>query len=547
MNFESQLFQYLENLKNNLRTQPMFLGGTASWSGGIGGPPGGFIGYLPQTRVAYDFGELATSGTPVSGMSLWDNLNHIRYRIQVLENGGVNPSGTSTTLIVEEDGTVVASGVTIINFVGANVTETGEGEITVSISSSGVSSSGISVESFTDISTLHFSGATVTNPSSNEVLISIDIPTASGGGDMYKSVYDTNNDGIVDQAASVPWSGITNVPSVFPPDAHTHDDRYYTKTELQTSGQASVHWGNITNVPDLTSSGITDAPIDGSLYGRQDGEWEIISVSGIDDAPADNNTYGRKNNSWVTISGVVTSGIVVDSSSDPFWFIDGYLDEQIDAGPSFIIPRNCTITNVYIWGKTLGTAGNTIVDINKNGSSIFTTQANRPTLAYNATSPTKSSIPDIVALQESDIITIDLDSVATGAKDLTVLVALEHSLAPQKLPREAVFLILDTLETNYGKIKLYNLTGQTLTLEKVFLSVNTAPQGSSIIADINKNGTTIFTTQTNRPTILESELTGYTTTLDITTWEDGSYLTMDIDQIGSSTPGADLTCIVVGR
>lgn len=279
MNFESQLFQYLENLKNNLRTQPMFLGGTASWSGGIGGPPGGFIGYLPQTRVAYDFGELATSGTPVSGMSLWDNLNHIRYRIQVLENGGVNPSGTSTTLIVEEDGTVVASGVTIINFVGANVTETGEGEITVSISSSGVSSSGINVESFIDISTLHFSGATVTNPSPNEVLISIDIPTASGGGDMYKSVYDTNNDGIVDQAASVPWSGITNVPSVFTPDAHTHDDRYYTKTELQTSGQASVHWGNITNVPDLTSSGITDAPIDGNIYGRQNGDWEIVSVS----------------------------------------------------------------------------------------------------------------------------------------------------------------------------------------------------------------------------------------------------------------------------
>ena len=30
---------------------------------------------------------------------------------------------------------------------------------------------------------------------------------------------------------------------------HNHDDRYYTKTNLQTSGQASVHWDNITNKP----------------------------------------------------------------------------------------------------------------------------------------------------------------------------------------------------------------------------------------------------------------------------------------------------------
>ncbi len=30
---------------------------------------------------------------------------------------------------------------------------------------------------------------------------------------------------------------------------HTHDDRYYTETELSTSGQSSVHWDNITNEP----------------------------------------------------------------------------------------------------------------------------------------------------------------------------------------------------------------------------------------------------------------------------------------------------------
>lgn len=33
-------------------------------------------------------------------------------------------------------------------------------------------------------------------------------------------------------ATSVPWSGVTGKPSTFTPSAHTHDDRYYTETEI---------------------------------------------------------------------------------------------------------------------------------------------------------------------------------------------------------------------------------------------------------------------------------------------------------------------------
>jgi hypothetical protein len=39
----------------------------------------------------------------------------------------------------------------------------------------------------------------------------------------------------------------------YAPLSHTHDDRYYTETELQTSGQSQVHWGNITNAPSFGS------------------------------------------------------------------------------------------------------------------------------------------------------------------------------------------------------------------------------------------------------------------------------------------------------
>lgn len=61
------------------------LGGVAGPDGGSGGPPAGFLGKLIQRFVAYDTTEAAT---PSGESTLVDNLNHIRYRLQVLESGG---------------------------------------------------------------------------------------------------------------------------------------------------------------------------------------------------------------------------------------------------------------------------------------------------------------------------------------------------------------------------------------------------------------------------------------------------------------------------
>lgn len=90
-----------------------------------------------------------------------------------------------------------------------------------------------------------------------------------------------------------------------------------------------------------------------------------------------------------------------------------------------------------------------------------------------------------------------------------------------------------------GTMRLYNDTGSTLTISTVRASVGTAPTGASLIVDIHKNGTTIFTTQANRPTIAVSTNTD-TGTPDVTSWPNGEYLTMDVDQIGSTVAGAQL-------
>ena len=78
--------------------------------------------------------------------------------------------------------------------------------------------------------------------------------------------------------------------------------------------------------------------------------------------------------------------------------------------------------------------------------------------------------------------------------------------------------------------------------------IETAPTGSSIILDVNKNGVTIFTNQANRPTIADgANDSGEVTNMDITAIAKGDYFTLDIDQVGSTTPGQNLTVLVVGR
>jgi len=91
----------------------------------------------------------------------------------------------------------------------------------------------------------------------------------------------------------------------------------------------------------------------------------------------------------------------------------------------------------------------------------------------------------------------------------------------------------------------FNKTGGAKAITGVFIFCETAPTGADIIVDVNKNGTTIFTTQTNRPTIAASATSGTSGTPDVTSVADGDYLTFDIDQVGSTIPGADLLIVVM--
>jgi hypothetical protein len=99
-----------------------------------------------------------------------------------------------------------------------------------------------------------------------------------------------------------------------------------------------------------------------------------------------------------------------------------------------------------------------------------------------------------------------------------------------------------SLTTGIGAHRLYNDSPSAWTIVSLRASVGTPSVGASIIVDVNIDGTSIFTTQANRPTIAASSYTSAkVTNMDTTTVNAGSYMTVDIDQLGTTTLGSDLT------
>ena len=83
------------------------------------------------------------------------------------------------------------------------------------------------------------------------------------------------------------------------------------------------------------------------------------------------------------------------------------------------------------------------------------------------------------------------------------------------------------------------------TILGVTAAINTAPTGASVIADVLKNGSTIFTTTGNRSTIAAgTNATTSEPTPDVTFIAAGDYLTVNIAQIGSTVAGSDLTLFI---
>ena len=117
--------------------------------------------------------------------------------------------------------------------------------------------------------------------------------------------------------------------------------------------------------------------------------------------------------------------VATDSSGGGIEFsIDGRLDIISNACNAYVFTAPSSISSWYVYLKSLGSVGSSIFDIHlfnntyPNGVTIFTTQANRPTVAYNDVNGWAVAVPDITSFVAGDVLTFDIDQIATGAADV---------------------------------------------------------------------------------------------------------------------------------
>lgn len=106
---------------------------------------------------------------------------------------------------------------------------------------------------------------------------------------------------------------------------------------------------------------------------------------------------------------------------DLFFFVDGPLAISANASYTHIVTRDFSVQEWYIYAENTGSSGTTIVDINVNGSTIFSDPADRPEILFSETGAVKQSgVPLTSDFVAGDVITISIEGIAVGSSGLSV-------------------------------------------------------------------------------------------------------------------------------
>ena len=107
------------------------------------------------------------------------------------------------------------------------------------------------------------------------------------------------------------------------------------------------------------------------------------------------------------------------------WHLPDRYPEGTEVGPVYRMVREYQPTAYWIYAKSAPISQDIIVDINKNGVSIFSLEINRPRLVRE-TSSYEQFVP-FETFNEGDIITLDVDQRTDGAGPLTIQIDLEEA------------------------------------------------------------------------------------------------------------------------
>ena len=106
------------------------------------------------------------------------------------------------------------------------------------------------------------------------------------------------------------------------------------------------------------------------------------------------------------------------------WRANGPFQVGTEVDGQIRIPFAFTIDSVVLYRKTAGSSGSTIVDLNLNGATLYTTAGNRPTVTAAAGNNQQSAgtLPDSVAVAAGGVLSIDIDQIEGGTPSDFVLI-----------------------------------------------------------------------------------------------------------------------------
>lgn len=143
--------------------------------------------------------------------------------------------------------------------------------------------------------------------------------------------------------------------------------------------------------------------------------------------------------------------------------------------------------------------------------------------------------------------TSDTDAITISSGGLVTFSAGTSGVTPQ----DESFIIAcsdETTDLTTGTAKATFRMPYAFTVSAVRASVTTAPVGSTIVVDINEAGSSILSTKIS---IDASEKTSATAAIppviSDTALADDAEITIDIDQVGSSTAGTGLKVMIIGK
>lgn len=197
-------------------------------------------------------------------------------------------------------------------------------------------------------------------------------------------------DGTGGIADEVEWDNVQNKPTEFNPDLDVTDPRYpriYTFASAPTENDDNTEGYKIGDLWIDTSSLIA---------------YRAVDVS---------------TGAAVWISGNGSGGAII-------FHVEGALAVVDDASISFIITGGTSITNWYFMLENTGSSGSTILDIILNGTtSIFQDDYtdNRPIITYDDADGLVKVVAIITDFVENDILTVNIDQIASGASDLSIM------------------------------------------------------------------------------------------------------------------------------